>query len=86
MNKIRSTYSKIEIYWDEQDWQNKGWAWRANKTNGNDISGDIDNKGTLNEAIEETCHFLGVDLTPNDFGCTTNDGGYGIWMSNTSWG
>ena len=73
-------YAKIEIYWDGADWQNTGWAWRADKANGAETSGDIDTKGTLNDAVAETCHFLGVDLTPDDFACTTNDGGYAIYI------
>ena len=78
MSKLHK-FSKIEVYWDEEDYQNKGWAWRADKGNDSQTSGDIDTEGPLSEAIEETCYFLGVDLTPGDFGCSKDDGGHAIW-------
>ena len=68
-------FSKIEVYWDEEDYQNKGWVWRAGQD-----SGDLVTEGTLSEAIEEACYYLQAELTPDDFAHSTDDGGYALWQ------
>ena len=76
--------NSIDIYWDCQDFANEGWAYRAKDENNETIdSGPIELvvDDDLVGAIREACHILGVDLTPDDFGCDPNrDGGFASWL------
>ena len=73
--------TEITIYWDAQDPGNEGWAYRSNID-----SGPIDNVADddLDGAIREACYHLGVNLTPDDFGHMSEEGGYAIWTNNRS--
>ena len=73
--------SSIEVYWDDQDATNEGWAYRAKGESNDTIdSGPIDLLTTTTGAIREACHILGVDLTPEDFAREPNrDGGFASW-------
>ena len=55
--------NEIIIYWDEQDGDNIGWAYRTESDSGAVEADD------LPSAIEETCRLLGANLEEGDFAC-----------------
>ena len=68
---------EITIYWDTQDPDNQGWAYRTDIDSG-PVDGVADDD--LDNAIAETCRHLGMDLTPDQFAREPNqEGGYAIW-------
>ena len=71
--------TKITVYWDTQDLDNEGWAYRTDIDSG-PIDGVADDD--LDNAITEACRYLGVDLTPDQFAReTVAEGGYAIWTA-----
>ena len=75
------TATNILIYWDNQDPDNEGWAYRTSDVDGTIESGGLYESGTLDEAIDEAMCELDIDLTHDDFACEPRvDGGYAIWI------
>lgn len=61
--------TEIIVYWDEQNSDNIGWAYRTESD-----SGAVEADG-LSSAIEETCRLLGANLGLGDFACEAVEGG-----------
>ena len=76
--------SRVEVYWDSQDSANEGWAvrwWRGSQESSDAVS--IDATASLDDAIDQACHELDMDLTHDDFGCDPKwYGGRGDWSEN----
>lgn len=79
-----SKITEIRVYWDNQDRDNEGWAVRwfsSDREMGSDGIG-IDSKARLDDAIDQACYELGVDLTHDDFACSPDvDGGHASWAA-----
>lgn len=75
------TYAEIEVFWDSQDPQNEGWAYRATDSDGREESGPLDAAAhDMDDAIREACQFIGANLTPDQFAREPNiNGGYAHW-------
>jgi len=72
----------VTVYWDTQDPNNQGWAYRATGEPGDIASGPIDGVAAddIYGAIAEACHILGLDVTPDSFATDTHtDGGWAVW-------
>ena len=83
MTKTR-TITSITVYWDSQDPDNEGWAYRTTDSDGRTDSDGIGilPTATLGEAIEQACHELDVDLHADQFAGDPNaDGGWASWDS-----
>jgi hypothetical protein len=76
MSKKITKITKLTVYWDTQDPDNEGWAWRTD-----DDSGEIAivSHASLDEAIDQACHELDIDANHDDFDKSTDEGGYGFW-------
>ena len=70
---------ELKVYWDSQDGDNNGWAYRLTEDGADTDSGPIDNPGDLDDAIDEACHMLDIPATHDDFACSQAEGGYGVW-------
>lgn len=70
----KTELTEITVYWDEQDPQNIGWAYQAChiRDGENEVaesgSVSVDGSASLDDAVDEVCYQLGVDLDHNDFG------------------
>lgn len=76
--------TQIEVYWDERDANNIGWAARWERIGvGQESDGvNVDPTSGLDTAIDQACWELGVPLNHDDFATEPNrDGGYAIWKS-----
>ena len=76
----KTEWTGITVYWDEQDPHNIGWAYQAGTADGHNESGEvgIDTSASLNDAVDQACHELGVDLDHNDFG-RHDPLGHAVW-------
>ena len=69
----KTELTEITVYWDEQDPQNIGWAYQAChiRDGENEVadsgSVSVDGSASLDDAVDEVCYQLGVDLDHNDF-------------------
>ena len=77
------TPNEICIYWDNQTNPNEpeGWAYRASDNEGLIDSGAIEDCDTMDEAIDEACSILGVEIPSGDFAKSKDEGGFAIWTS-----
>lgn len=74
--------TQVTVYWDTQDRDNEGWAFRASDDDGAIASGPIDGIEAIDlaGAINQACHELDLDLTADDFAQEPDtDGGYAVW-------
>lgn len=72
----------ITVYWNVQDRDNEGWAYRAGDEHGPIESGACNGADDLDEAIADACSQLGIALTPDQFAREPHiDGGYAVWTA-----
>ena len=74
----------ITVYWDNQDRNNEGWAYRVVLANGREESGEVADSDTLEHAIASVCWMLGVAGIEQGFAISQEDGGYAIWTAQES--
>ena len=74
--------TKVQIYWDNQDRDNEGWAYRATSQGESVASGGVE-ATSLTEAIEQVIWALSLDVSTDDFGCSPEEGGYAVWVADT---
>jgi hypothetical protein len=74
------TPNEIMIHWDNQT-ETEGWAYRALDRQGLIDSGAIEDCDTMDEAIDEACSILGVEIPTSDFAESKDEGGFAIWTS-----
>jgi len=80
----QSQVTKITVYWDEQDPQNIGWAYRA-IVSGAEESGEvgIDATASLEDAAIQAAWQLGIELRGDEFAMEpSRDGGCAVWEEN----
>lgn len=76
------TITDLTIYWDSQDPNNEGWAYRASDERGDIASAGIDGVADddMDGAIAEACRELDLPLTADQFAREPHiDGGYATW-------
>jgi len=81
-----TTLIRAEIYWDTQDPQNEGWAWRARYAGGHEESGEWDfllaadaDADAIQRAVVAVAHQHGQQIEVGDVAVDMHDGGHGIW-------
>lgn len=75
--------TSITVYWDNQDRQNEGWAYRCRDEHGDIDSGSLESD-TLEHAIASACWILNMTGIEQDFAIGQEEGGYGIWTASVS--
>jgi hypothetical protein len=75
--------TEIRVYWDAQDVENQGWAYRLIDGQGDIDSGPLEgNWCDLAEAIEDVIAISEIDIAVSDFAQEPNlDGGYAVWTA-----
>ena len=74
--------TRVEIYWDAQDRDNEGWAYRWERVGHGEQSSGLDGVADddLDGAIAQACWELGVAIAPDQFARVPKvDGGYAMW-------
>lgn len=76
------TPTTIKIYWDERDPNLHGWSYEALDDEGVIDSGGLDGDLSLDDAIDEACSELDVDLRCDQFARDkVTHGGYALWYA-----
>lgn len=80
---MTTTIQKITVFWAVDIVTGEHWACRARFADGSQHTGSvaIGPGASLDDAIDQACHQLGVELTHDDFARTSDDGGCGDWAA-----
>lgn len=73
---------RATIYWDSQDSDNEGWAYRVQYDDGHEETGPWDGPASaaVDAMVVTLAHQHGVTITKGDVACEDVDGGCGEWM------
>lgn len=81
MGMLPKVPESITVYWDNQDKQNEGWAYRVKYPKGREESGAVADSHTLEHAIASVCWLLALPGIEPDFAICQEEGGCAIWTA-----
>jgi hypothetical protein len=86
MTTTQRTLTNCELYWDTQDPNDEGWAYRIAYSVGYESSGCWERLGRnptseqLRNCVVELAHQLGREISPDQVHCEpATDGGVATW-------